>query len=59
MRIMLEPRKPVKEERELMYQAGYDPSECLVVSRLNGIMTIYVPGAGTSRINEVTKREMP
>lgn len=59
MRIMPEPRKPVKEERELMYQTGFDPSVCLVVSRLNGIMTIYVPGVGTSRINEVTKREMP
>ena len=59
MRITLEPRKPVKEEREIMYAAGFDPSECLVVSRLNGIMTIYVPGVGTSRINEVTKKEAP
>ena len=60
-RVAVKPRRPVKEEREIMYQAGFDPMECMVVSRLNGIMTICtrtVPSE-TCRIREATRTVMP
>ena len=60
MMIEITPRKPVKEERELMYQSGFDPTECEVAYRLHGIMTIYRKTDGTiHRIDERKHKEVP
>ena len=58
--IEITPRLPVNEERDMMYLAGFDPTECMVSYRLNGIMTIYCMTDGTlHRIDERTHREVP
>lgn len=58
--IDITPRSPVDEERSLMYLAGFNPMECMVSYRLNGIMTIFRKNDGTiHRINEKTHKEVP
>ena len=58
--IEITPRKPVDEERQMMYLSGYDPSDCMVCYRLNGIMTIMSMSDGSiHRIDERIKREVP
>lgn len=58
---MIEPRKPLPAERELIYLAGFDPSESLVVQRLNDIMTICsrADPSERHRIDELRKKEIP
>jgi len=58
--IDITPRLPVDEEKYLMYLSGFDPLECLVSYRLNGIMTIFRKNDGTiHRIDERTHKEVP
>lgn len=58
--IEITPRAPIAEERELMYLAGFNPLECAVSYRLNGIMVIYRKTDGTvHRIDERIRKEVP
>ena len=58
--IEITPRPPVPEERDMMYLAGFNPMECGVSYRLNGIMVIFCRTDGTlHRIDEKTHKEVP
>ena len=57
--IDITPRSPVDEERSLMYLAGFNPMECMVSYRLNGIMVIRTKDGTIHRINEKTHKEVP
>ena len=57
--IDITPRDPVDEERSMMYLAGYNPMECKVVYRLNGIMVIIERDGSFHRIDERTHKEVP
>lgn len=58
--IDITPRAPVPEEKDLIYLAGFNPMECAVSYRLNGIMTILRRPDGTvHRIDEKTHKEVP
>lgn len=48
-------RPPIAEEREVMYLRGLDPTQWLVLCRLNGVMTLR----NRVRVGEIKELKMP